>query len=212
MNLRLPDKLLHKVWIFFLACWYCGSLGLEWDFNGFQYEFNRISIEFQWDCCSSSVTLLCAAWFTGPGPPKTEVPAVPAVPSVVAAVPAVAPAVVSVAPMVATLTSLILFGLWTVDCLRLELHWCHQPSVFPFGTTRFWLVRRWGAVLAAIFLPKTSPNLERQLLPLLELKESCLDFGCWFQATCNLGLWTLQKMRPCMLSPEQFHAWQQLAT
>lgn len=75
---------------------------------GFQYEFNRISIEFQWDCCSSSVTLLCAAWFTGPGPPKTEVPAVPAVPSVVpavpsvvAAVPAVAPAVVSVAPMVA---------------------------------------------------------------------------------------------------------------
>lgn len=111
-----------------------------------------------------------------------------------------------------TLTSLILFGLWTVDCLRLELHWCHQPSVFPFGTTRFWLVRRWGAVLAAIFLPKTSPNLERQLLPLLELKESCLDFGCWFQATCNLGLWTLQKMRPCMLSPEQFHAWQQLAT
>lgn len=85
----------------------CGSLGLEWDFNGFQYEFNRISIEFQWDCCSSSVTLLCAAWFTGPGPPKTEVPAapavpaVPAVPSVVAAVPAVAPAVVSVAPMVA---------------------------------------------------------------------------------------------------------------
>ena len=64
------------------------------DFNGISMDFNMSSIEFQWDCCRSSVTLLCAAWFTGPGPPKTEVPAVPAVP-------AVAPAVVSVAPMVA---------------------------------------------------------------------------------------------------------------
>lgn len=98
MNLRLPDKLLHKVWSFFLGL-LIQIVGV-WDLNGISMDFNMSSIEFQWDCCSSSVTLLCAAWFTGPGPPKTEVPAVPAVP-VVAAVPAVAPAVVSVAPMVA---------------------------------------------------------------------------------------------------------------
>lgn len=103
MNLRLPDKLLHKVWSLLFGL--VDIVGV-WDLNGISmdfniYEFNRISIEFQWDCCSSSVTLLCAPWFTGPGPPKTEVPAVPAAPAVVAAVPAVAPAVVSVAPMVA---------------------------------------------------------------------------------------------------------------